>query len=122
MGERTWHPEHVAAGYHEVEWEVPPRESVLVGEHKTADGDLVTVRWLEVGPTGLPELALEIGVGGPVVTVLSEDVASLYLEAEGCELPAVFVEQRDARRAAAEAAREAAASVPAEPEAPAVEG
>lgn len=73
-------PNHLAAGYDEQEWgPIPTAKHALIGDYEAADGTVVSVRYLEEGPSGNPELEIQFGEDGAKVTVLDEATAIQYL-------------------------------------------
>jgi hypothetical protein len=82
---RSWHPSHIAAGYHEQEFGPHAHsDHHLLGVHKGLHGD-VHVSYLEQGETG-PEFQIAFDGGqGHQVTVLDEFTVREYLALEGIE-------------------------------------
>lgn len=81
---RSWHPSHIAAGYHEQEFGPHARpDSPLLGSHKSPHGYNIQVSYLEKGDTG-PEFHLVLMTGARV-TVLDEYTVRGYLALHGIQ-------------------------------------
>lgn len=85
---RKWKKEHRQAGYHRQQWawEELGHDHPVCGAYRCRDGSHMTVRFLEAGHSGAPELEIEWTMGR-TVTVLDASVAEAYLKQHGAVRP-----------------------------------
>lgn len=80
------HPRTFIEGheYAKQEWgPLPHAEHPIIGNYQAADGTILSVSYLDEGPSGNSEFQIAYGEHGPRITVLDDSVVLQYLLVEG---------------------------------------